>query len=261
MRPVDSLTARPLADTDDARMPFWSPDSRFVGYSTRTKVLKIAATGGPSQTLCDCLVGAPRGGTWSADGIIVFVRSLAASNTNTLLRVSSAGGEATTFLKNASALIEIASPSFLPDGRQILFYAREQTASGAGVYVASVEKGEWKRLFAADSSAVYDVLSERILFVRQGTLMAQRFNVTSLSVIGDAFPVAEHVDSRVFPGETAFSASSAGVLVYATTGRSVEQSVWVDRQGKFISSATLGNAVGLDLSPDGKRIASHRHEE
>src|SRR5207244_1050018 len=70
LRPLGALSAQPLAGTEGAILPFWSPDSRFIGFFANGKLKKIDAAGGPPQTLCDAPTG--RGGTWNRDGVIVF---------------------------------------------------------------------------------------------------------------------------------------------------------------------------------------------
>ena len=113
VRPIDSLTAQPLAGTDNAALPFWSPDSRFIAYTASGKLLKIAVGGGPPQTVC-ALNGSAvsgRGGTWSSDGVIVFN-----AGPGPLFRVSSAGGQSASLTNEPGTF-----PSFLPDGRHVLF--------------------------------------------------------------------------------------------------------------------------------------------
>ena len=70
VRQLDSPTARSLSGTEDASDPFWSPDSRYVGFFTREKLKRIEVAQGPPQTLCDAVSG--RGGSWNARGDIVF---------------------------------------------------------------------------------------------------------------------------------------------------------------------------------------------
>ena len=177
-----------------------------------------------------------------------------------LYRVSSAGGQALAVTKPAAGQIDHRFPSFLPDGRQFLFYASH--AGNSGIYVASLDSGESKRLVGADSGGIYEPRSGYLLFVRQGTLLAQSFNPKALTLADEAFPVAERVESAVHGGVLAFSVSDNGVLVYGVgSGSAGLQMVWVDRQGKV--SGVVGpeeNYRGLDLAPDGKRVAAHRHD-
>ena len=164
MRPIDSLAAQPLPGTDDAAYPFWSPDSRFIAYFARQKLLTIAASGGPPQTVCDTGLVGNRGGTWGPDGTIVF----STGPGRTLSRVASAGGQPSEFMRLAKGQTTYASRWFLPDGRHVLFYANATSDDAAGVYVGSLDAAESKRLAGADSAAVYDSHSGHLLFVRGG---------------------------------------------------------------------------------------------
>ena len=264
VRPIDSLTAQPLPGTDEAAYPFWSPDSRFVAYFAQEKLLKIAASGGPPQTLCNTGVGAlgvsvNRGGTWSADGTIVFNTGPA----RRLSRVSSAGGQPSEFMRLAKGQTSYVFPWFLPDGRHVLFYAYATSDDVAGVYVGSLDSSESKRLAGADTAAVYDSQSGHLLFVRQGTLLAQRFDLKTLALAGESLPIAEHVEAGVTQGLAAFSVSSNGILAYGVgTGTAAGlQLAWFDRRGKQVEAVgPPGNYRGLDLSLDGQRVAAHRHD-
>jgi Tol biopolymer transport system component len=256
IRAIDSLTAQPLAGTDGAAFPFWSPDSRFIGYFSNSRLLKIDATGGPPQTVCTCN---GRGATWSRDGVIVLN-----NGQGPLQRVSSAGGEPSPFTRLVAGQQAHGFPSFLPDGRHVLYYASATSAQAmAGVYVASLDTGETKRLLDASSGGLYAASAGYLLFVRDGTLLAQSFDAKTLTLSGEPLPVAERVESTVFPGVMAFSVSETGALAYGVGSGTAAglQMVWVDRQGKAVETVgSEGNYRGLDLAPDGKRIAAHRHD-
>jgi hypothetical protein len=152
---------------------------------------------------------------------------------------------------------------FLPDAHHVLFYATATLEEMAGVYVASLDTGDSKRILGADTGAIYSSRGASLLFVRQGTLMAQSFDPKMLTLADEPFPVAERVESRVITGVISFSVSEAGILSYGIGSGPAAglQMVWIDRQGKV--TETVGpdaNYQGLALSPDSKRIAAHRHE-
>jgi Tol biopolymer transport system component len=262
VRGIDSLAAQPLAGTDGANFPFWSPDSRFIAYFAQDKLMKVDTTGGPPQTLAN----APnqRGGTWSREGVIVFGSGGTGGNL-VLYRVSSGGGQPVAFTKSLpSGDGGHRFPSFLPDQHHVLFHL--QGSEPAGIYVASIDSGEMKRIVGTTgrdvSSAVY-IAPGYLLFAREGTLLAQAFNPKTLQLSEEPFPIAEGVLTGVFNGVAAFSVSDKGVLAYGTgaVSGSDEQLVWTDRTGKQIEAvAQRGNYMGLDLSPDGKTIAAHRHD-
>ena len=259
VRPIDSLAAQPLVGTDGAGPPFWSPDSRSIGYAVPGKLMKIAATGGPPQTLCT-LSGPTiitRGGAWNRDGVIVFNNGPAP-----LYRVSSAGGQATPIGQLSAGESARQFPSFLPDGRHVLYHA-SGSDEVSGLYVTSLDTGESKRVLESTTGGIYAPQSGHLLFVRQGTLLAQPFDPKTLTLAGEPVPIAERVESAAVNGLVAFSLSDTGVLAYgigAAAGAGFEM-VWVDRQGKVTGTAgPPGQYRGLDLAPDGSRVAAHRHD-
>ena len=255
IRSLDALAAVPLPESEDARFPFWSPDSRFIGYFTQTKLMKIDATGGPPQALCEAVQS--RGGTWNRDGVIVF-----GTNGGVLQRVSSIGGKPAAISKLAPGQAGHRFPSFLPDGRHFLFQGNSRTSGEeTGIYVGSLDPIDPKRLMGASSSAIY--AAGNLVFVRDGILFAQPFSATTLEFSGEPVRIADRIETDVFDGVIAFSASDNGVLTYgmATPSGFANQLMWVDRSGKpgeLVGAP--GRSLGIDLSPDGKRVAVHRHE-
>jgi Tol biopolymer transport system component len=254
IRPLNALTAQPLPGTDDAEFPFWSPDSRSLGYFAKGKLMRIEP-GGPPQTVCGA-EGA-RGGTWGPQGVIVFGGGVG----NGLTRVSASGGEPIAITRPAQG--DHRFPTFHPDGRRLFFYWQAPgMAAIAGLHTASIDSGDVKRLAEADSSAVY--ASGLLLFVRQTTLVAQAFDAAAVELTGDVTPVAEHVESGVFGGVLSFSASGNGTLAYGIgSGRDVNlQLMWFDREGRPMEPVGQpANYSGVELSPDGTKAAVHRHED
>jgi eukaryotic-like serine/threonine-protein kinase len=249
IRPIDSLTATPLAGSDGAAPDlFWSPDSRYLGFFAQGKVKKIDVGGGPPQTLCNVQSG--RGGAWNRDGIVVFGQL-----TGPLLQVSASGGEPSVAIKAPAADDALWNPSFLPDGRHVLFRVQGSTP---GMFVGTLGSDEVARVLKEDYHARY--ASGHLLYVKEGTLLAQAFDVSTLSTSGDPVPVVEHVSYSTVLG--AFSASQDGVLTYRNAVSSGDdlQLTWVDRAGKSIGTVGAAGAYyGVDLAPDGQRIAVHRH--
>ncbi len=238
-----------------AAFPFWSPDSRFVGLFSNGKLLKIDVTGGPPQTVCTC---SGRGATWNREGVIVFN-----NGQGPLFRVSSGGGQPSPFTQLAAGQQGHAFPSFLPDGRHVLYYASAGSEELRACMSPRSIREKRSGLLDASSGGLYAASAGYLLFVRDGTLLAQSFDAKRLTLSGEPLPVAERVESTVFPGVMAFSVSDTGVLAYGLGSGAVAglQMVWVDRQGKAVE--TVGaeeNYRGIDLAPDGKRIAAHRHD-
>jgi eukaryotic-like serine/threonine-protein kinase len=258
---LDSLESRPVAGTDGVVSPLiWSPDSRFIAFAAQGKVKKVAASGGPPQTVYDLPPGW-RGAGWSRDGVIVL-----GVEGRGLVQFPDAGGAASplTTLDSSRQETSHASPSFLPDGRHFIYTRRSRAVGETGIYLGSLdtkpEQQGSKRLVATDSNAVYAPSSDRawghLLFVREGSLLAQAFDARRLELAGEAVPIAEGLPER---GPAPFSASTNGVLAYATGGVAyavTTQLTWFDRAGKILGTAgEPGVYTVLALSPDGTRVA------
>jgi Tol biopolymer transport system component/predicted Ser/Thr protein kinase len=258
---LDSLESRPLAGTEGVLSPLiWSPD---VVFTVQGKVKKVAASGGPPQTVCD-LPGAWRGAGWSRDGVIAL-----GVEARGLMRIPDTGGAASPLTTLDTSRQETAhgSPSFLPDGRHFVYIRRSRAVGESGIYLGSLdakpEQQDSKRLVATDSTAIYAPSSDpdwgHLLFVREGSLVAQAFDVRRLELAGEAVPIAEGLP---LTGPALFSASANGVLAYATggvAGTITTQLTWFDRSGKLLGTAgEPGEYTVLTLSPDGTRVAVSR---
>jgi eukaryotic-like serine/threonine-protein kinase len=252
VHPLTSLTAQPLAGTEDASYPFWSPDSREIGFFAGGKLKKIEASGGPPQVLCDAALG--RGGAWSKEGVIVFAPGPA----QVLLRVSAAGGAPEPASKFDTALAQNSHrwPQFLPDGQHFLFWARSSRgAQEHTLYVASLGSLDAKPLMKSESMAVY--VPDYLLFMRDQTLMAQPFNARHLETTGAPTPIAQHVATNSMTNRPIFSASDTGTLVYET-GDAMQgwRLGWFTRDGKPAGAVgDLDHYFDPAISPDGTRLA------
>jgi len=237
LRSLDSSSMQPLPGTDFAAFPFWSADSRSVGFFAESKLKRIDLEGASVRILADTTAG---GGTWS-NGMILFGTN---NSGRGIFRISANGGEPTAATL-ADAGNNHSVPRFLPDGRHFLYLA-----SGS-IYVADLDTPSTRRLLEADGGAAY-LASGQLLFVRQRTLFAQPFDTVRLDLTGDPIPLAQGVDP-------AFSASVAGSIVYrAASGEGQRQLIWFDRVGKEIRKVG-GWDPGLSaqltsLSPDGRLV-------
>jgi serine/threonine protein kinase len=262
LKPMDSLEARPLNGTDGAQNPvIWSPDNRALAFSGGTLgfLKRIDVSGGPAQTLCSVSAGAPIG-AWSSSGVIIF-RDIAG-----ISQVQERGGACSglTVIDSQRGEIRHTSPSFLPDGRHFL-YLRVGKLEETGVYVGSLDSKpdaqSSQRLLAGNSPATYASLpgasTGHLLFLRDGTLMAQPFNPSSLTFTGDARPVTEGVGFASGGDLPLFSVSATGTLVYrGTSGTQRLQLTWYDRKGESLGViGDPGTYSAISLSPDGKRLA------
>jgi len=250
LRPIGSLTAQPIPGTDGAgEYPFWSPDSRFIGFFAGGKLKKVAVSAGTPVPLCDATPGA-NSGTWSADDVILFAHQGA------VYRVAAGGGPCIPIRTPDKSKNEgLHSPmSFLPDGRHFL-YVTGTSALRSELRVGSLDSSNDTPLFPVFSRVLY-ANSGHILFVRDGTLMAQRFDASRLSLTGDMFPLAEGIAYSPQSGNAAFSVSANRTLVYRTAVAVTSQFLWFDRTGKPLGSAgEAGNYdTAFDLSLDGKQI-------
>jgi eukaryotic-like serine/threonine-protein kinase len=257
LRALDSLAAQPLAGTEGAAAPFWSPDSRFIGFFSFPELKKVDVAGGPPQTLCR-VDGTARGGTWNREGTILF----SAGQGTPIWRVP-AGGGAPTPITTVDSAKELSHnwPQFLPDGRHFLYwiFVRAQDPEKNAVNIGSLDdrpdSAERRRLIAGDSMAMYS--AGHLLFGREGVLMAQPFDFERLQLQGDSFPVVQGMGS--FParyGWRSFSASSDGTLAYHAGAGEKTQLVWFDRTGTEVGRlGQPSEQLTLRLAPDQKRVA------
>ena len=249
LRPLDALTAQPLTGTDGAAYPFWSPDSRSVGFFASGKLKKMAVSGGPAAVLADAT--APRGGTWSQNGVIVF----APTPYSGLQQVSASGGTPRAATP-ADPKKATRFPCFLPDARHFV-YMSGTSGSDYTIRVASLDSPADDQPLpgTVDSFAVY--AQGQLLFVKGTTLMARPLDPKRLSFTGDAVPVADRikVGSNSVTGLAGYSVSANGVLVYQS-GSGNMRLTWLDRAGKRLGTiGETGNLVAAELSPDGKAAA------
>jgi Tol biopolymer transport system component len=244
---------RELAGTEGATFPFWSPDGRFLAFYADGKLKKIAAEGGAVQVLCDAPGG--RGGAWSARGVILFTPNIEES----LYQVLEGGGTPQPVTKAAEEDSH-RFPYFLPDGKHFLFILRGPAQKTAGdLYAGSLDGSEPKLVLAGASVAQY--ANGYLLYMKDGNLVAQRFNPRSLVVSGSPVALAERVEYFNARDIGNFSVSTNGVLAYRSTPYSSVQYAWVDRTGKPAGDVWEAGFLGSPrLSPDGKLLATFRFE-
>ncbi|HVH28254.1 MAG TPA: protein kinase [Vicinamibacterales bacterium] len=263
LRSLASTTAQPLAGTEGARWPFWSPDGRSVGFMAGNALKRLDLGGGAPQTLAPVTSGG--GATWSVNGVLVF----APITRGTLMRVSATGGDAAAVTTFSPGQVAHVSPQFLPDGRRFLF-----TALGApdvtGIYLGTLDGSAPIRLTPGNSAGMY--LPEGpggagpfrgsgwMLWVRAGALVAQRLDVAKAALTGEPVTVAD-VGVRSLGGWLGgVSVAATGLVAYRTGTGGQRQLTWFDRSG-----APRGAAGDPDdtldypnLSPDGRRVVVSR---
>jgi Tol biopolymer transport system component/predicted Ser/Thr protein kinase len=242
LRPIDSLTARPIGDS--AVLPFWSPDSRYIAFMTPGALKKVDLQGGRPVTLAQ----ATSGGSWSTDGTILFTRA------GVLYQVPAAGGEARQVTTLDATREETAHlwPEFLPDGRRFIFHVRSVKPEHQGLYLGSLDSTERTRISDAASSVAY--ASGYVLFARQRTLMAQPIDERTGRLTGEPITVAATVQQNPENGKAAFSVSRSGILAYRESTAPGAQLTLVDRNGAETAVGPTMLMQGFDVSPDGRYI-------
>jgi eukaryotic-like serine/threonine-protein kinase len=249
-RNLSGGSAQPLAGTEDAFYPFWSPDGRMIAFFVPGKLKKIDAAGGPPQAVADAPQG--RGGSWSPQGVIVFTPALSGP----MMKVSDSGGIATLATRLAPAKAETTHrwPCFLPDGRHFIYVANAPGLAGHRIMLASIDGDSQRELVRANSNAIYSPTGH-LLYLRERSLVAQPFDAKTFTLGRDAIPIAENVFSSSGRMDGAFTVSGNGVLAYAGGIAPLSQLIWVDFAGKAIGSVgNPMNIVGLAISHDGRRV-------
>ena len=268
VRPVGAVTPQRLAGTDDASLPFWSADSQSIGFLKGGRIRRVLVTGGQPRDVGD----APgfTGGTWNNAGMILF------GSPAGVFRVPAEGGQPEPVTKAEAGENGHLWPRFLPDGRRFLFLVAASEASKAGLFAGAIDSAEKQRLMPAQSKAVYvapnPVLRSpgAIVFQREGAVFAHPFDAATLALEGEAARIADEVtfDPGLHHGH--FDVSLNGVLIYYANstgaGASGEDSwefqlQWADRSAQ--TSGPVGPSGvyrGVEVSPDGARVALHRHD-
>ncbi|MFN7988545.1 MAG: protein kinase [Thermoanaerobaculia bacterium] len=253
---VQSLAAgkaRVIPSSEGARYPFWSPDSRSLGFFNSDQLLRVDTAEGAPLALAPA--NAARGGSWGTSGVIVYAPSFDTA----LLQVPARGGPPAPASVLDGRRLEGTNrfPSFLPDGRHFLFEARGYSSwmrASDGVFVGSLDDPERRvPLLPHASNAMY--AAGRLLFVHHGDLCAQRFDPERLALSGPVSILVRDVrfDRRYSLG--VFSATAGVLALQQGAGQDASELVWLDRTGRRLER--LGGAAnhdGVNLSPDGSQV-------
>ncbi len=265
LRPLDALDAAPIAGTEGAFAPFWSPDSRAVGFFADRAMKKVAIAGGAVENIC-ATAAMTGGGAWNRDGTIVFAPSLS----DGLYRVAATGGTPQPVVRLNPKESELSAmwPQFLPDQRHILYFLLTGTAATTGIYAAGWDGAERRFLFASETNAVYSGIAGRdpsgkgyLLYVRGSELVGQPFHASRLSPAGEPVVLADRVGAIRSLSLAPVSVSNNAILAYQSAGTPTHQLVWLDRAGTPIGIASEPGEWGPPrISPDGERAAAARLE-
>ncbi|HEV2198667.1 MAG TPA: protein kinase [Bryobacteraceae bacterium] len=263
LRPFDSLAARSVPGTEGGNFPFWSPDSKSIAFFASGKLKRIDVEGGAPLVLCDAPIAGNGsvGGAWNRDGVILL------GAPDGLHRVLASGGVPMLLTKADAAGQELGHgyPQYLPDGKRFLYFVQSGNSNTQGIYAGSLDRPQDRvQILRTDAKALYEpaVASHPgyLLWLREQTLLAQRFGAATLRLEGDPTPLAE--DIALNGNRAAFWTSGAGLLVYRTGGNySKAKLVWIGRDGRPLGNAGPEDSyASLRLSPDGKRAAVGRRD-
>ena len=247
LRSLDALAVQPMAGTEEATYPFWSPDGEYIGFLTPGKLKKVTVASGAIQTVCDAVDG--RGGTWNKDGTIVF----APAGDSGLYAVPDSGGTPVQITSPEKAGRSHRHPQFLPDGKHVLYFAGEP-GKAEGLFVVDVDSKKSEFIVEASSAGRY-VEPGYLLYVKEHSLLAQPFSPRSLKVSGRAIPIAQQVQYGGLRWVSNFASSNNGLLLYqGQEGGGQWQLFWVGLDGKDLGKLGEPRVQSSDtLSPDGKR--------
>ena len=249
LRRLDELTASPVAGTEGAYAPFFSPDGGSVGYFAGGRLMKVVLSGGTVSSICP--VEEPRGGAWSEDGTIVF----APRPEGPLYRVPSSGGTPAqvTTLDPASGERTHRWPQFLPGGKTFVFTAHGNGPAGEGDVV--VQSGDSRKTVHRGGLFGRYAPSGHLLYVNAGKLFAAPFDPVRLEVTGRAVPVVDGVANTLTNGTAQYSFSNTGLLAYRRTVSPHRILQWMDQSGQAQPMRSVAAEYQeARLSPDSKRL-------
>jgi serine/threonine protein kinase len=253
VRSLSVVNAQEFSATDGAMYPFWSPDSRRVGFFANEKLRVLDPEDGAVKILCNAQTG--RGGTWNLEGIIVFAPFIIGP----LYQVADRGGESTPVTKTSREGSGEAHrwPVFLPDGKHFLYlvdWNGPDDAKRNGIYAGSLDAGESK-LVSTEILSNMAFASGRLLFVRDRSLMAQAFDPVSFKLSGAPEPIVEQellTDTGFL--HSGFSTSQNGLLVFQSEADASSRLIWFDREGKELGQLPDTSFSFPRVSPDGRKL-------
>jgi serine/threonine protein kinase/Tol biopolymer transport system component len=252
LRSLDALEASKFANTQGAHDPFWSPDGKSIAYFRSQSLWTIPATGGESHPLC--AAWNPSGGSWAADGSIIFAADLGRA----LYRVSVQTGERQEIRTQGVHGFDLQWPSMLPSGDAFLYSGRQTADGPRGILVGRLDGSADRWLMLTDANA--QVADGRLLFVRDGLLMAQPFDARTLRLSGTATRLADRVPANLYVRSdyANFSVGGRGAATLAFLGgthvadREMKVTWRNGRVDKFLGASEYRDLV---LSHSGRELA------
>ena len=249
LRTLSAVAARSLPGTEDASLPFWSPDSRSIGFFSQGKLKVVRLEGGVPEVKADASRDT-RGGAWLADGTILMTGSPSGG----LLRLTDGGSEPVFTRPGSPNFVLDRFPSVVPDGRNFVFGHRHSDPNVRGLYLSNLADRTRSRLTDGEWSPV--VVDDHLMFLRGRTLMAQPLDLRNRRLTGEPVVLLEGVGSAT-TGYMGVSASRTGTLAYAQPWPTVGTVSWFSRDGRQIGQPILPLAdyVDIALSPDGSQVS------
>ena len=248
LRRFDAADSSPLAGTEGASNPFWSPDAGWIGFFARGKLMKVPPSGGQPQVICDA---SPSGrGTWNQNGTILF-----SAYGRGLSRVSAGGGTAQAVTNVDASRRDFAHsfPVFLPDGRRFLYLAVRRDGDSSEVLQGSLDSTETRRVLASEANV--GVTGRHLISLNKGVLLAQPYDPDRAAVTGASIEIADRILSdppRRSGGP--FSVGAGGVIAYRSASPN-SRLLWFDRAGRELDAFPVdGDFHHPRLSPDEKSI-------
>jgi serine/threonine protein kinase len=254
VRRFDSLTSTRLPGTEGASYPFWSPDSRQVGFFADGDLKRTGTAGDSVRVICRADLA--RGGSWSRDGTVLFAPRMQGP----LLRVPAAGGVPVPATTLDSSLAEGTHrwPCFLPDGEHSLYVTTPERDGMFSLYVGSLRSDRRVYVGPVESGVVYS--SGLLLYTVNDALEARPFNLRTLRWSGDPRPLSASPGFGGSVAEPHASVSENGTVVYAIEAARQSRMVWIDVASGAETLVARGPYFDPALSPDGRRIAAERVE-
>jgi len=249
LRHLDKGESVVLSGTEGSAYPFWSPDSKFIGFFEPGggKLKKVAADGGPPVTLCSASNG--KGGSWNRAGEIIF----APQHDDAIYKVADIGGDPVRLTTLAPEHDSHRHPRFLPDGEQFVFTGRVTAGGSNEIFLASLDTTVAPRVIV-ESQAHADYANGHLMFVREDVLMAAPYSPDQERLTEGAMPLVENILSIAGAAVSVFSPSETGMLVFQTgTSSQADMTItWLEiASGALETIGEPGQVFHPYISPDG----------
>jgi len=253
LREIGQLEAQRVLGTEGASWPFWAADGSALGFFANGKLKRADLSGGAPRTICDAPSG--RGGSWQGD-VVLFAPTMSGP----IFRVSASGGtpEAVTVIEKAKQESAHRWPQLLPDGRHFLFFIQSDLENVRGTYLGTFGSSTRTLVSKGETTAAYS--NEHLVFLRDGALVAQRFDADSGTIEGDVLHIGDRVSYDRTHGIANFTVSRSGILVYLAGNWKRSQLAWYDEIGRDLGavSSPMPAVPSVALSPDGRLVAIQR---